>query len=60
MHANMAKPRLWRWGICGYIGGESIFWSGVVHVDIFWVRLANNVSSKSVSKKIRNSNGHIP
>jgi hypothetical protein len=26
----------------------------------FWVSLANNVGSKSFSKKIHNSNGHIP
>jgi hypothetical protein len=35
MHANMAKPRSWRWGRCGYICGECIFWSGDLHANIF-------------------------
>jgi hypothetical protein len=35
MHANMAKPRLWRWESCGYIGGGSIFRSGCMHANIF-------------------------
>jgi hypothetical protein len=34
MHANKAKPWLWRWGSCGYIGGGHIFWSGGMHVNI--------------------------
>jgi hypothetical protein len=34
MHANMAKPWLWRWGSCGYIGGGCIFWSGGMHDNI--------------------------
>jgi hypothetical protein len=34
MHANMAKPWLWRWGSCGYIGGGRIFQSGGMHVNI--------------------------
>jgi hypothetical protein len=35
MHANMAKPWLWRWGSGGYMGGGRIFWSGVMHTNIF-------------------------
>jgi hypothetical protein len=35
MHANMAKPWLWRWRSCGYIGGGRIFPSGVMHTNIF-------------------------
>jgi hypothetical protein len=35
MHANMAKPWLWRWRSCGYIGGGHIFQSGVIHANIF-------------------------
>jgi hypothetical protein len=34
MHANMAKPWLWRWGSCRYIGGGHIFWSGGMHANI--------------------------
>jgi hypothetical protein len=34
MHANMAKPWLWRLGSCGYIGGGCIFWSGVMYANI--------------------------
>jgi hypothetical protein len=30
MHANMAKPWLWRWRSCGYIGGGRTFRSGGV------------------------------
>jgi hypothetical protein len=35
MHANMAKPWLWRWRSCGYIDGRRIFQSGVMHTNIF-------------------------
>jgi hypothetical protein len=35
MHANMAKPWSWRWGSCGYVGGERIFQSEGMHADIF-------------------------
>jgi hypothetical protein len=35
MHANMAKPWLWRWGSCEYIGGGRIFPSGGMHANIF-------------------------
>jgi hypothetical protein len=35
MRANMAKPWLWRWGNCGYIGDGHIFQSGVMHANIF-------------------------
>ncbi len=58
MHANMAKPWLWRWGSCGYIGGGCIFWSGCS--QYLWVRLAINVGGKSFLKKFQNSSGHIP
>jgi hypothetical protein len=34
MHANMAKPWLWRWESCGYIGGGHIFQSGGMHTNI--------------------------
>jgi hypothetical protein len=34
MHANMAKPWLWRWVSCGYIGGGRIFQSGGMHTNI--------------------------
>jgi hypothetical protein len=34
MHANMAKPRLWRWGSCGYIGGGCTFRSRGMHANI--------------------------
>jgi hypothetical protein len=40
MHANMAKPWLWRCGSCGYIGSRCTVRSGVIHANIFWVRLA--------------------
>jgi hypothetical protein len=35
MHANMAKPSLWRWRSCGYIGGGRIFQSGGMHPNTF-------------------------
>jgi hypothetical protein len=35
MLANMAKPWLWRWGCCGYIGGGRIFQSVGMHANIF-------------------------
>jgi hypothetical protein len=35
MHANMAKPWLWRWGSYGYIDGGRIFWSRGMHTNIF-------------------------
>ncbi len=35
MHANMAKPWLWRWGSCGYIGGGCIFWGVCMHANIY-------------------------
>jgi hypothetical protein len=34
MHANMAKPWLWRWGSCGCIGGGHIFQSSGMHANI--------------------------
>jgi hypothetical protein len=34
MHANIAKPWLWRCASCGYIGGGRIFWSGGMHANI--------------------------
>jgi hypothetical protein len=34
MHANMAKPWLWRWGSCRYIGDGHIFQSGCMHASI--------------------------
>jgi hypothetical protein len=34
MHANMAKPWLWRWGSCGYISGGHIFWIGGMGANI--------------------------
>jgi hypothetical protein len=34
MHANIAKPWLWRWGSCGYIGGGCIFRSGGMHTNL--------------------------
>jgi hypothetical protein len=34
MHANIAKPWLWRCGSCGYIGGGHIFRSGGMHANI--------------------------
>jgi hypothetical protein len=34
MHANMAKPWLWRWGSCGYICGGCIIRSGGIHANI--------------------------
>jgi hypothetical protein len=34
MHANMAKPWLWRWGSCGYIGVGRTFRSGGMHANI--------------------------
>jgi hypothetical protein len=30
----MAKPWLWKWGSCGYIGGGRIFRNGVMHNNI--------------------------
>jgi hypothetical protein len=35
MHANMAKPWLWRWGSCEYIGSGRIFQSGGMHANIY-------------------------
>jgi hypothetical protein len=60
MHASIAKPWLWRCGSCGYIGGGHIFWSGGYARQYFWVRLANNVGSKSFLNFFQNSIGHIP
>jgi hypothetical protein len=34
MHANIAKPWLWRCGSYGYIGGGCIFQSGSMHTNI--------------------------
>jgi hypothetical protein len=34
MHANIAKPWLWRCGSCGYINGGRIFRSGGMHANI--------------------------
>jgi hypothetical protein len=34
--------------------------SGVMHANIFWVSLPNNVGSKSFLNFFQNSNGHIP
>jgi hypothetical protein len=31
---GMAKPWLWKWGSCGYIGGGCIFWNTVMHANI--------------------------
>jgi hypothetical protein len=60
MHANMAKPWIWRWGSCGYIGGGCIFQSGVMHANIFGRDLQIMWVANHFQKKIQNSNGHTP
>jgi hypothetical protein len=56
---GMAKPELWKWGSCGYIGGGRIFEHGVMHANIIG-EASKKMDGKSFSKNFKTHNGHIP
>jgi hypothetical protein len=59
MHANMAKPWLWRWGSCGYIDGGRIFRSGGMHANIFGWGYQKNLVANHFRKNSKHKWTHL-